>query len=100
MPYVMPNDRPKDAAGFEAFGKTFNKAGEQIKKAGLQLCYHNHAFEFATLPDGRRELDVMLAAADPALVKLELDVFWVSVAGADPVRARSISTPGASRSCT
>ena len=85
MPYVMPNDRPKDAAGFEAFGKTFNKAGEQIKKAGLQLCYHNHAFEFATLPDGRRALDVMLAAADPSLVKLELDVFWVSVAGADPV---------------
>lgn len=85
MPYVMPNDRPKDAAGFEAFGRTFNKAGEQIKKAGLQLCYHNHAFEFATLPDGRRALDVMLAAADPELVKLELDVFWVSVAGGDPV---------------
>ena len=96
MPYVMPNDRPKDAAGFEAFGKTFNKAGEQIKKAGLQLCYHNHAFEFATLPDGRRALDVMLAAADPSLVKLELDVFWVSVAGADPV-SRSISTRAASR---
>jgi sugar phosphate isomerase/epimerase len=85
MPYVMPNDRPKDAAGFEAFAKTFNRAGDQIKKAGLQLCYHNHAFEFATLPDGRRALDVMLAAADPDLVKLELDVFWVSVAGGDPV---------------
>ena len=43
------------------------------------------SFEFATLPDGRRALDVMLAAADPELVKLELDVFWVSVAGGDPV---------------
>jgi sugar phosphate isomerase/epimerase len=85
MPYLMPQERPTDAAGFAAFGKTLNKAGEQIKKAGLQLCYHNHAFEFAALPDGRRALDVMLAAADPALVRLELDVFWVSVAGADPV---------------
>ena len=85
MPYLMPQERPTDAAGFTAFGKTLNKAGEQIKKAGLQLCYHNHAFEFATLPDGRRALDVMLTAADPDLVRLELDVFWVSVAGADPV---------------
>jgi sugar phosphate isomerase/epimerase len=85
MPYLAPQERPKDAAGFAAFGQTLNKAGEQIKKAGLQLCYHNHAFEFATLPEGKRALDVMLAAADPALVRLELDVFWVSVAGADPV---------------
>ena len=85
MPYLAPPERPKDAAGFKAFGETLNKAGEQIRKAGLQLCYHNHAFEFTPLPDGRRALDVMLAAADPELVKLELDVFWVSVAGADPV---------------
>jgi sugar phosphate isomerase/epimerase len=85
MPYLMPQDRPKDAAGFEALGKALNKAGEQINKGGLQLCYHNHAFEFAPLPDGRRSLDVMLAAADPQLVKLELDVFWVSITGSDPV---------------
>jgi sugar phosphate isomerase/epimerase len=85
MPYLMPQERPKDAAGFEALAKALNTAGEQIKKAGMQLCYHNHAFEFAPLPDGRRAFDVMMGAADPALVKLELDVFWVSVAGADPV---------------
>ena len=41
-----------------------NKAGEQVKKAGLQLCYHNHGFEFEPLPDGRRPLDVLLAAVD------------------------------------
>ena len=85
MPYIMPNDRPKDAAGFTALGEALNKSGEQIKKAGLQLCYHNHAFEFTPLPDGRRALDVLLAAADPALLKLEMDVFWVSLTGADPV---------------
>jgi sugar phosphate isomerase/epimerase len=85
MPYLMPDERPKDAAGFTAFGQTLQKAGEQITKAGLEFCYHNHAFEFAPLPDRRRPLDVMLAAADPAIVKLELDVFWVSIAGADPV---------------
>jgi sugar phosphate isomerase/epimerase len=85
MPYLMPNERPKDAAGFTAFGQTLQKAGDEITKAGLDFCYHNHAFEFAPLPDGRRPLDVMLAACDPAVVKLELDVFWVSITGADPV---------------
>ena len=85
MPSIMPNDRPKDAAGFASLGASLGKAGEQIKKAGLQLCYHNHAFEFTPLPDGRRSLDVLLAATDPELLKLEMDVFWVSVAGADPV---------------
>ncbi len=85
MPYLAPNERPKDAAGFTAFGQTLQKAGEQITKAGLGFCYHNHAFEFSPLPDGRRPLDVMLDACDPAVVKLELDVFWVSVTGTDPV---------------
>jgi sugar phosphate isomerase/epimerase len=85
MPYLPPNEQPKDAGAFAAFGKTLNAAGEQITKAGLEFCYHNHAFEFAPLPNGKRPLDVMLEACDPKLVKLELDVFWVSIAGADPV---------------
>ncbi len=51
----------------------------------MQLCYHNHGFEFEPLADGRRPLDVLMGAVKPELVKLELDVFWVSVTGADPV---------------
>src|SRR5690606_18420842 len=37
------------------------------------------------LPDGRLPLDVLMSATDPALVKLELDVFWVGITGNDPV---------------
>ena len=85
VPYVAPKDRPTDAAGFSEFGKKLQSAGEQATKAGLGFCYHNHAFEFAPLSDGKRPLDVMLEACDPKVVKLELDVFWVSVTGADPV---------------
>jgi sugar phosphate isomerase/epimerase len=85
VPYVAPGDRPKDAAGFTEFGKKLQTAGEQVTKAGLGFCYHNHAFEFAPLPDGKRPLDVMLQACDPQIVKLELDVFWTSITGADPV---------------
>jgi sugar phosphate isomerase/epimerase len=85
VPYVDPKDRPKDAAGLAEFGKKLQAAGEQVTKAGLGFCYHNHAFEFAPLPDGKRPLDVMLEVCDPKVVKLELDVFWVSITGTDPV---------------
>jgi len=85
VPYVAPPDRPKDAAGFTDFGKKLQRAGEDVTKAGLTFCYHNHAFEFAPLPDGKRPLDLMLEASDPGVVKLELDVFWTSITGTDPV---------------
>jgi sugar phosphate isomerase/epimerase len=85
VPYVAPPDRPKDAAGFAEFGKKLQAAGDSVTKAGLTFCYHNHAFEFAPLPDGKRPLDLMLEMSDPNVVKLELDVFWTSITGTDPV---------------
>jgi sugar phosphate isomerase/epimerase len=50
----------------------------------MRLCYHNHAFEYQTTPDGRL-LDVLMKTTDPKLVSLELDVMWARVAGVDPV---------------
>jgi sugar phosphate isomerase/epimerase len=82
-PYVKPGDR----GGVEVIrklGDTLNAAGELCRKAGLILCYHNHAFEYQPTPDGRL-LDVLMKTADPKLVSLELDVMWAHVGGADPV---------------
>ncbi len=62
----------------------FNKIGEQTEKAGLQLGYHNHNFDFK--PFGETTgYDEFLRLTDPELVKLELDCGWVTVAGKDPV---------------
>lgn len=85
LPYLMAAERGGGAAFYEELAGRLNEVGAQVKKAGLQLCYHNHGFEFEPLPDGRVPLDVLMASTDPGAVKLELDVFWVSVAGADPV---------------
>lgn len=63
----------------------FNKVGEQIKKAGLQLGYHNHNFEFKKFEGGVTGYDEFLRITDPELVKLEMDCGWVTVAGHDPV---------------
>jgi sugar phosphate isomerase/epimerase len=62
----------------------FNKVGEQVKKAGLQLAYHNHNFEWHRYGDVTG-YDEFLRLTDPGLVKLELDCGWATVAGQDPV---------------
>ncbi len=60
-----------------------NKSGEAAKKAGVQLCYHNHTHEFENV-DGKIPYDQLLLI-DPDLLKMELDLGWATVAGADPV---------------
>jgi sugar phosphate isomerase/epimerase len=83
IPWVPPEKRPSDRAGFEALASQFNRVHDVVARAGLVTCYHNHAFEFARDRDGTRWLDVLMKTASG--VKLELDVFWVSVTGADPL---------------
>jgi sugar phosphate isomerase/epimerase len=83
LPYVNPSER----GGLDVFKKladSMNKYGEQAKAAGLTFCYHNHAFEFEPM-GGTTGLDVLLKETDKSLVSLELDIFWVSVAGHKPV---------------
>ena len=63
-----------------------NKNGQLVKKFGMKILIHNHTEEFETLGDSKlRMFDVQLAETDPALVTLELDIGWASVAGQDIV---------------
>jgi sugar phosphate isomerase/epimerase len=82
-PYVAPADRG-GVDVMRKLGDTLNRAGEFCRKAGLRLCYHNHAFEFEPSGNGSL-LDVLMDTADPKLVGLELDIMWSQVAGVDPV---------------
>lgn len=82
MPYAACEHTP---AFWLDIGDRLNDAGRIAREAGLTFVYHNHAVELSRLPDGQFPLDVLLQAWDPALVGLELDVFWASIAGGDPV---------------
>jgi sugar phosphate isomerase/epimerase len=62
----------------------FNKVGEAVSKAGLQLGYHNHNFEFRKMGD-TTGYEEFLRLTDPKLVCLELDCGWMMVAGLNPV---------------
>ncbi|AMR30856.1 xylose isomerase [Mucilaginibacter sp. PAMC 26640] len=61
-----------------------NTAGEICKKAGIQLCYHNHDFEFKQ-EDGKYPYEVLLNSTDKDLVKMEMDIYWMYRAKQDVV---------------
>ena len=73
-----------DINNFKKLAATLNKAAEICKQTGIKLAYHNHDFEFAPLA-GTNGLDVLLKGTDPKLVFFEMDIYWVSKAGKDPL---------------
>lgn len=83
-PYVQPSDRGS-TDGYAKLCDKLNAAGAICKEAGIALCYHNHAFEFGGHL-GERAIDTLNAHLDKSLVFFELDLFWLSVAGQDPVK--------------
>ena len=81
----MPEELRGDAEGWKRVAHSLNKAGADIKKAGMQLAYHNHNFEFKDF-NGKLGYDILLEEADPNLVKMEMDLYWTTKAGADPLK--------------
>jgi sugar phosphate isomerase/epimerase len=61
-----------------------NLAGEATKKAGLQLAYHNHNFEFVPA-NGAMPFDYLLEQCGKDIVKIEMDLCWTVAAGQDPI---------------
>jgi sugar phosphate isomerase/epimerase len=81
-PYILPDQRPSDAAGWHAFGARLQKAGEPFKAAGLDFGWHNHDFEFVALPDGSLPMEQIFAGGPD--LSWEADIAWVARGGADP----------------
>lgn len=81
--FLFPQDR-KTADDYKKLGELFNQSGEVCKKAGIQFGYHNHDFEFQPL-DGQLPYDLLLKETDARLVKMELDLYWATHAGIDPL---------------
>jgi sugar phosphate isomerase/epimerase len=78
---------------YKRLAEKLNKAGEAAKKAGMRLAYHNHDFEFKDWGNGQTGFQIFLAQTDPALVNLEMDIYWITKAGVDPI-AMIKSHPG------
>jgi sugar phosphate isomerase/epimerase len=55
-----------------------NRMGEKVRKAGMQLGFHNHNFEFKEI-DGVLVYDKLMNAFDPKLVKMQFQVSVISL---------------------
>ncbi|YCM42889.1 sugar phosphate isomerase/epimerase [Verrucomicrobiaceae bacterium 227] len=82
VPYLQDKDR-KDLDGYKRVAGNLNKAAAIAKKAGIQLAYHNHSFEYTPM-EGSNGFEVFIKELSPEMM-FELDVFWVKAAGVDPV---------------
>lgn len=71
--------------GAENLANILNTLGEKCAKAGLKLLYHNHNFELTKDKDGIVTLDYLLEHTNPEYVNFQMDLYWVTKAGADPL---------------
>jgi sugar phosphate isomerase/epimerase len=84
LAYLNPDER-KTLDDYKDVIESLNKAGETCRKAGVQLAYHNHDFEFPAI-NGVVPYDLMLKETNPQLVKMELDLYWITKAGQSPAK--------------
>jgi len=74
-PWLDPQSRTIEK--FKLVAEKLNLIGEQLKKANLQVAYHNHDFEFVDY-EGENGYAILLNETDPALVKMQLDLYWIA----------------------
>jgi sugar phosphate isomerase/epimerase len=73
-PWLDPSFR--NLENFKILAGKLNTIGERVKKANLGFAYHNHDFEFTDYA-GENGYDIIMKNTDPALVKLQMDLYWV-----------------------
>ncbi len=81
----LPANLHRSMDGWREVAERFNRLGEKLQAAGLQLGYHNHTPEFQTFGGSTPAYDVLISHTDPRLVTFEMDIFWIHEAGYDPL---------------
>jgi sugar phosphate isomerase/epimerase len=84
QPWVVPEARTT-IASYQRMVADWNQVGGIMKENGIQFAYHNHNFEFATLEGKVPYFDIFMVEMDKDLITMELDMFWTTKAGQDPV---------------
>jgi len=84
QPWVEEVDRNIDT--YKKMIGDWNEVGRIMKNAGIQFGYHNHNFEFAEVNGVIPYYDIFMPEMDADLITMELDLFWATKAGQDPVK--------------
>jgi sugar phosphate isomerase/epimerase len=84
---VLPSIPASERQTLDAYRRMadeFNKIGAQAAKLGVRFTYHNHGYGLKAI-DGIVPFELVVERTDPAVVDLQMDVYWVTAGGADPV---------------
>lgn len=82
---AIPAELRKNLDGYKRMADVFNTIGRSAQQHGLKFGYHNHGYGWHEM-DGKIPERVLFDSTDPRLVYLEMDVFWTTAAGVDPVQ--------------
>ena len=81
-----PETRKRHMDGdLEPLVEMLNTIGKKCKEQGLSLLYHNHDFEYEKNAQGIVPIEYMIENTDPEYVNFQMDLYWVTKAGSDPV---------------
>ena len=83
QPWVNEEDRNIET--YKRMIAEWNKVASIMDKVGIQFGYHNHNFEFENIDGIVPYYDLFMKEMDADLITMEIDFFWVSKAGQDPV---------------
>ena len=81
---AAPEEFRKTSDDWKRFHDEMNALAEKCEAQGLTLCYHNHAFEFDKLDDGRTAHDILFHNNGSKFLS-ELDIYWTVYGDADPL---------------
>ena len=79
----MPQELAQTAEGYRTFAQILEKGGQMFRKAGYDMYYHFHAFEWTRF-ENERGIDILLHETTPEYVGFQPDVFWLTSAGTEP----------------
>lgn len=82
---AIPDDKRTSLDDYKRIADTFNKIGKNAKKEGIKFAYHNHGYGIKPVADGTIPLELIIDNTDPSLVFLEMDIFWTTAGGANPM---------------
>ena len=83
QPWIEEENRNIEA--YKKMVGELNEVGLIMKDVGIQMGYHNHNFEFDTIDGIVPYYDLFMPEMDPDLITMEIDLYWVTKAGQDPV---------------
>src|SRR5262245_39631481 len=81
---AIPEAERRNLDGYKRMAEEFNRIGSRAAALGLRFAYHNHGYGLVPM-EGRVPFEVVAEGTDKAVVDLQMDLYWTTAGGADPV---------------